>query len=74
VVKGKEDGMVKRIAQHPNNKQEIILKRGDVIKLGRAILRVRDVKFNGTIQSMGEYQGPYQDERIDFTKTKVIPE
>lgn len=66
--------MVKRIAEHPNNKQEILLKRGDVIKLGRAILRVRDLKLNGISESTSEYQGPYQDDRMDFTKTKVVPE
>lgn len=53
--------------------QEVMLKRGDVLKLGRAILRVRDLKFSGNFESADEYHGPYQDNRIDYTNTKVMP-
>lgn len=74
MVKGKDNGLVKKIVRQQNSKQRIVLKRGDVIKLGRAVLRVSDLRFGGEFESTGDYEGPYQDNRMDFTTTKVIPE
>lgn len=53
--------------------QEVTLRRGDVMKLGRAILRVSDIKFNGSLESNNEYHGPYQDSRIDVKNSKFTP-
>ena len=64
---------MKRITDNPNNDQVVILKRGDVIRLGRAILRVRDLKF-GDKYASNECLGPYQDNRRENQITKVIPE
>lgn len=73
VIKSQQDSSIKRITDNPNNDQVVILKRGDVIKLGRAILKVRDLKFGDKYIS-NECLGPYQDNRRESQITKVIPE
>ena len=64
---------MKRIAHDPNNEQVIRLKKGDAIKLGRAVIRVSDMKFGEEKTETEEYCGPYQDEQIELKCTKTIP-
>eukprot|EP00826_Nyctotherus_ovalis_P013299 TRINITY_DN13575_c0_g1_i6.p1 TRINITY_DN13575_c0_g1~~TRINITY_DN13575_c0_g1_i6.p1 ORF type:complete len:199 (+),score=36.83 TRINITY_DN13575_c0_g1_i6:70-666(+) len=47
VAEGRESGATQRIALQERNARIVMLKRGDVVKLGRVVLRVRDLRFGG---------------------------
>lgn len=60
VAKG---AMAQRVALQERNAQKVILKRGDVIKLGRVVLRVRSLKFGGKELSGGSCENEERDVR-----------
>eukprot|EP00826_Nyctotherus_ovalis_P014801 TRINITY_DN14153_c0_g1_i12.p1 TRINITY_DN14153_c0_g1~~TRINITY_DN14153_c0_g1_i12.p1 ORF type:complete len:172 (+),score=39.62 TRINITY_DN14153_c0_g1_i12:100-615(+) len=71
VVKSQQIHLLKRITHDLNNGTEVLLKKGDVIKLGRTILRVSDLRFKMIPNAATE---SYQNNRIDLQSTKLIPE
>ena len=73
IVKCQQNQPIKRIPHEVNNVQEILLRRGDVLKLGRVAFRVRDFRIEGVSDCCGRYEGPYQDDHIDFQPSKFIP-
>lgn len=74
IVKSRELSLPKRITHDSTNGQIMMLKRGDIIKMGRTILRVSDLRLDSVFDSTENYTGPYQDTHIDFEPNKAIPE
>ncbi len=74
IVKGQQTQSLKRIPHDQPNAQEVTLRKGDVIKLGRIAFRVRDLHIEGAASDgTDHYEGPYQDDHIDFLPAKFIP-
>jgi len=72
IVKSQQIHLLKRITHDLNNGTEVLLKKGDIIKLGRAMLRVSDLNFGEASSLVKEHLGSYQDNRLDVQSTKVI--
>lgn len=70
MVNGEEKTDTKRVTQCAS-KGKVMLKKGDVIKLGRAMLRVRALRFG---ESEGKDEGAYQDGRMELKESRATVE
>jgi hypothetical protein len=72
IVKSQQLHLLKRITHDLNNGTEVLLKRGDIIKLGRAILKVSELNFGESEDKVKA--GTQQDKHLNVQATKIIPE
>ncbi len=75
IVKAQPTLSLKRIPHDPcNNNQEIYLRRGDVIKLGRIAFRIREYRIEGMAESTESGPvPPYQDTHMDLQASRCVP-
>ena len=73
IVRSPQQQSPKRVPQEPYNSQEIILKKGDVIKLERMAFRIKDYRIEGAPEAVDLSGDLYQDNHIDLQASKCMP-
>lgn len=54
--------------------KDLYLKRGDIIKLGRVALRVKDYRIEHADKESDQIDSPCADEKIDILPSRSCPE
>ena len=72
VVKSIQKENSKRIPREGNT-EDTILHKGDIFKLGRVKLYVKDLRMEGVTIENGQCNECYQDNNSDIQPTKLLP-